>query len=256
MSILQNAAEVLRCFSTETPELTVTDVAVRLDLPKASASRLMKAMREAGMLETVGLSKRHRPGLLLLDLAAAFRSSSRLITRASAAVAKVSRQFGHTGYVSIRDRREVTAVVDFEGTNALRVVSNIGRRLKAHESATGRTLLARMPDPAIAALYGDHPGLAEVMRHVTRVRENGFAYSNQEATRGVDAIALSVADPMSHEAVSLCVVFPHALVDEAARMEIVSSLAEEAARIADELGDTAFVAPRSATPVTEKGLPE
>ena len=141
MSILKNAADVLRLFGADCTDLTVSEVTTRLDMPKANASRLLKAMREAGMLETIGDTRRHRPGRLMLDLAAAFRRSSGLIGRASEVMSEVGLRFGHTGYITLRVGREVTAVADFPGTNALRVVSNIGRRLPAAMSATGRSLV-------------------------------------------------------------------------------------------------------------------
>ena len=138
MSTLTNAAEVLRLFGSGCHAITVTEVGARLGLPKASASRLMKAMRECGMLETIGDSRQHRPGAMMLDLAAAFRQSSSLMRDAAEAVAAVTRQYGHTGYISIRIGQEVTAVVDFEGTAALRVVSNIGRHGPGAAGAAAR----------------------------------------------------------------------------------------------------------------------
>jgi DNA-binding IclR family transcriptional regulator len=244
MSVLQNAADVLRCFGTDCPDLTVSDVVKRLDMPKANASRLLKAMREANMLETIGHTHRHRPGRLMLDLAAAYRRSSMLIGRASEVVAEASGAFGHTGYISVRDGREVTAVVDFQGTNALRVVSNIGRRLPAHLSATGRSLLARLRADEVLALYAGHDALSALPAQLATVRQQGFAYSSQEATPGVDAIAIAVSDPLTDETVSLCIVYPHALVDTKGRDEMIAALAKGAARIAEDLGDSAFVAPR------------
>ncbi|MFD2236527.1 IclR family transcriptional regulator [Aureimonas populi] len=243
MSVLINAAAVLRCFDTQTPNLTVTDVVRRLDLPKANVSRLMKAMREAGLLETVGRGRQHRPGRFLLDLAAAFRSSSRLINRAADVVAAVSGRFGHTGYVSIRDGRDVTAAVDFEGTNSLRVVSSLGRRLHAHCSATGRTMLARLSDREVRSLYPDDPAVEALLQRLRRIRAEGFDISSQESTRGVDAVAVAVGDPSTEEVVSLCIVYPHMLVDAAGRDAIVAALAEGAAAIAREVGDTGFIPP-------------
>lgn len=244
MSVLQNAADVLRCFGTDCPDLTVSDVVKKLGMPKANASRLLKAMREAQMLETIGDSHRHRPGRLMLDLAAAYRRSSMLIGRAGDVVAEISTTFGHTGYVSVRDGREVTAVADFQGTNALRVVSNIGRRLPAHLSATGRTLLARLGDEAVAELYAGHAALQGLPAQLAQVRERGYAYSSQEATVGVDAIAIAVADPVTDEVVSLCIVYPHATVDSDGRDRMIAALAMGASRIAEDLGDRAFVSPR------------
>jgi DNA-binding IclR family transcriptional regulator len=244
MSILDNAASVLRCFGTGCSSITVTEVTMQLGLPKASASRLLRAMREAGMLETIGATRRHRPGRVMLDLAAAFRRSSRLIEQASAVVAAATRAFGHTGYVSVREGREVTAVADFEGTNALRVVSNIGRRLPAHLSATGRTLLARLSDAQVAALYDGSPEGVRLGRVLAEVRARGYALSHQDTTPGVDAIAIAVADPASDEAVSLCLVYPHALVSAAECGAMIDALAHGAAGIAAALGDAGFVLPQ------------
>lgn len=245
MSVLKNAADVLRCFGNDCPDLTVSDVVKRLGMPKANASRLLKAMREARMLETIGDTHRHRPGRLMLDLAAAYRRSSMLIGRASEVVAGVTGSFGHTGYISVRDGQEVTAVADFQGTNTLRVVSNIGRRLPAHLSATGRSLLARLSEEEVLELYAGHSAMADLPAQLAKVRRQGYAYSSQEATPGVDAIAIAVADVLTDEAVSLCIVYPHALVDAKGRDEMIAALATGAARIAEDLGDRAFVAPGS-----------
>lgn len=243
MSTLSNAADVLRCFGTGCSDLTVTEVTRRLGLPKASASRLLRSMREAGMLETIGRTRRHRPGRMMLDLAAAFRHSSGIIGRAGEVVADTVRRFGHTGYVSVLDGREVTAVADFEGSNALRVVSNIGRRLPAHLSATGRTLLARLPQAEVAALYREHAELDRLMTRLEHVRRSGYAVSTEETTPGVEAIALAVTDPATDESVSLCIVYPHTLVsrDECAAM--IAALALGARQIADAVQDASFISP-------------
>lgn len=252
MTILQNAADVLRLFTTGCTHLTVSEVTARLAMPKANASRLMKAMRDAGLLETVGDTRQHRPGRLVLDLAASFRHSSGVIGRASEVVGEVSRQFGHTGYLSLREGREVTGVADFVGTNALRVVGAVGRRLKAEASATGRSLLARLPDDEIRRLYLGYAGLDSLLAKLDQIRADGFSYSSQEATPGVDAIAIAVSDPATEEAVSLCIVFPHAVVSDADRDAMLAALADGATRIAQELGDTGFVAPR----IPQKGTYE
>lgn len=243
MTILQNAADVLRLFGTGSTELTVSEVTTRLSMPKANASRLMRAMRDAGLLETIGDTRRHRPGRLVLDLAVAFKHSSGLIGRASEVVAEVSRQFGHTGYISLREGREVTGIADFPGTNTLRVMGAIGRRLKAEASATGRSLLARLPEDEVRALYAGQDGAGALTARLAAIREQGFAFSSQEATPGVDAIAIAVADPATDEAVSLCIVYPHAVVDLEDRDRMLAALAAGATRIAHELGDTAFVEP-------------
>ncbi|SDJ30108.1 IclR family transcriptional regulator [Salipiger marinus] len=243
MSTLTNAAEVLRLFGSGCHAITVTEVGARLGLPKASASRLMKAMRECGMLETIGDSRQHRPGAMMLDLAAAFRQSSSLMRDAAEAVAAVTRQYGHTGYISIRIGQEVTAVVDFEGTAALRVVSNIGQHLPAHLAATGRALLARLPETDLAALYAGHSDLDTILPRIAACRAQGYSLSIQETTPGVEGISVAVGDPGTGEAVALCLVYPHAVVTPQDRDAMIAALGARAADLAQRFGDPIFRAP-------------
>lgn len=231
--ILESAARVLRCFGPDCTSLTVSGLVERLGMPKSNASRLLRAMRDAGLLENVGETRRFRPGLLLLEAARVYPRSSSLIERAARVVAEVSASCGHTGYVSVRDDAVVTAVTDHPGTNALRVASNIGRRLPASASATGRSLLARLPDEAVRALLQeplDMPTanaprtLAELMDLLHQVRRDGYALSREETTRGVDAIAVAVSDPLTGEEASLCIVFPGATTGPGERQAIRDAL--------------------------------
>lgn len=246
MTILASAARVIRALGTDGGPVTVTDLVNRLGMPRANASRLLRAMRDVGLLETVGASKRYRPGLLLLEAARAYVRSSSLIGRADEAVAAISGRFGHTGYVSVREGRFVAAVSDHPGSHALRVASTIGKRLPAAATATGRSLLARLPDAELAALYAeglDPPSprapqtLAELRERLARVRRDGFAISEEEALKGVCGIAAAVGDPSTGEVVALGIVCPAATTEAAERASIARALAEAAAAIGALTGD-------------------
>lgn len=246
MTILASAARVLRAMGEDGGPLTVTDLVNRLGMPRANASRLLRAMREVGLLDTVGVSKRYRPGLVILEAARAHLRSSTLLVRADQAVAAVSAECGHTGYVSVRDGRWVAAVTDHPGSHALRVASSIGRRLPAAATATGRSLLARLSDAEVAALYADglEPAseraprsVAELLERLARVRVEGFALSEEEALRGVCGIAASVGDPATGEALALCIVCPAATTEPAERAAIGRALLEAARAIGRLTGD-------------------
>lgn len=246
MSILHSASQVLRAYSLERPHLTVSDLSRLLNMPKSNASRLLRAMRDAGFLETVGTSKMYRPSALVLNAGRVYQQSVPLIMRADQVVSRISEESGHTGYVSKMIGRDVAVVADRSGTHALRVVNSIGRRLEAFASATGRSLLARMRDEDIAALY-DAPfkppspnapqNFDDLMQRITRVRREGYAESNDEANRGVGALAVAVGDPVTQETVSLCIAFPASTIAKSERDEILQSLLKGAEAIAIDFGD-------------------
>ena len=54
MSILAAAAQVFRCFRHDCVSLTLTDLVAMSGMPKSNASRLLRSMRDAGLLETIG----------------------------------------------------------------------------------------------------------------------------------------------------------------------------------------------------------
>ena len=235
--------------------MTVAACSQLLDIPMANASRLMKAMRACGLLETIGDSKRHRPGRLLLNLSSAFHRSSFLLTSASTAVRSITERFGHTSFVTILDGDEVVGVAHFTGTNALLVSDKIGRRLPAFATAAGRSLLARLPDDEIRDIIGsDLVPLTrfcpttpdEVLESIAEFRRCGYAVSRQETTLGVDAFAIAVGDPSTGESVSLCVVFPAITVTEEENDAILESLAMQASVIAAQTRDRDFRMPRLA----------
>lgn len=249
MTTLASAAAVLRCFSATRSSITVTEAASLLALPKSNTSRLLRAMRNAGLLETIGESKRYRPGALLLGLGQSFRSASSLVSRADAVVARLVAAIGHTGYVSIRDGNAVSGVTYHPGSNALHVATPVGRPLPAHSCATGRSLLARMTDDQVRALF-DGPwtpvsrtapqDITELLDRLRKVRTLGYAESHDEANRGVGAIACAVDAPETGETVSLCIAYPIATVTAAERKDIIGRLLSGARDVAALVGDPAW----------------
>jgi DNA-binding IclR family transcriptional regulator len=246
VTTLASVAAVLRCFSEERTELTVTDVAALLPAPKSTVSRLLRAMRDTGFIESVGETKRYRPGVMLFEASHVYRRTSSLVSQADEVVKAVSAQVGHSGYVSVRDGLDVVGLTYHSGSHVLRVATPIGRRLAAFASATGRTLLARLSDEEVQRLYPTLPtppspnapqSVAELLARLARVRQEGFAESNDEANRGVAAIAVAVGDPETREVVSLCVTFPSATITDGERGAILHGLLAGAKNIAARLGD-------------------
>ena len=67
MTVLENSVSVLRCFAEGRTELTVTDASQLLGLPKSNVSRLLRSMRDVGLLDDALASRGYRPGVLLLE---------------------------------------------------------------------------------------------------------------------------------------------------------------------------------------------
>src|SRR6476620_8673619 len=62
------AFAVLKSFTSETFELTLSEIAARADLDRGTAFRLIQTLTELGYLQAVPQSRRFRLGVACLDL--------------------------------------------------------------------------------------------------------------------------------------------------------------------------------------------
>lgn len=243
MSALSNAVSILRLFSAERSELSVTEAARLLGMPKSSASRLLKSMLREGLLSSAGNTPRYRLGHVFCEVSRLYGHHSTLMDLADAALDAICRETRHGGYISLLDGADVLVLRIFRGT---RVVTPLGSRSPAFATSTGRTLLARLTDEAVRALHAgplSPPSphapqtLEELVERLDRIRRIGWCEAIDEAVPGVGSVAVSVADDGNAGALAFCVSFPAQMVPELERRRLAGLLSQAARLIAGELDD-------------------
>jgi DNA-binding IclR family transcriptional regulator len=262
MSILETATTVLRLMAREQRELSMIDLVDRLDMPKSTASRVLKQMTETGLLERDKKSLAYRPSMLLLELSHLVRSTSSLIDMCAQSLDTLGARFGHTGYVSVLEGNDVVVLRVRPGSLAFRAMTNPGHRSASWATSTGRALLARETDDAIRARFplglrpadaadtADTPPIDDarapargpatleaLMDEIAVTRSRGYALAQNEALYGVCSVGCAVADPSSGECLSFCLSFPAGAEDAAAIAELGDAVREEAGAIGRSLGD-------------------
>ncbi len=246
MSTLENAASVLRLFTADRLELTVTDAARALGMPESSVSRLLKAMREAGLLTGAGAAPRYRVGNMLFEIAQMHRQNSDLMQLADAELGAICKATRHTGYISILDGADVLVLRMFPGRDALRVVTPLGSRAAACATANGRALLGRLPDDKVRALHPKRLRAAspnaprtmnDLLARLAQLRRVGWCEAIDEAIPGVHSIAVAVEHAASEETLAFCLSFPASQISEIESRRLVRLVTGAARRIAEKVGD-------------------
>src|SRR5258707_13913331 len=100
MSALDNAIEILRCFSPHQPEISNSDVIRLTGKPKISTARLLRQLRECGLLEQDALTRRYRPGLLVFELGRLHRIQNDFVAFAEQRLPPVCVTTADTGDIS------------------------------------------------------------------------------------------------------------------------------------------------------------
>jgi len=251
MSILENVQRVLKLFADGASDLSFTEAATQLDLPKSSASHLLNQMTRYGLLDQHPQTRRFRAGALLGRASHAAYASSALDDACREVLERLSTRSGLTAYLSTLSGHDTVVLQRLNGNSPVQVLSSPGSRRDATSTAMGRVLLARMSDVELHALYGNDASsalpvasqgafatLEQLQQCIDEIHQTRHAVVIDGPIPGVGAIAAAVRNPVDGELRGLCVSFVSSLKPSASQIERWSRLVQlEVGTLGRRIGD-------------------
>jgi DNA-binding IclR family transcriptional regulator len=241
MSSLDKGLQILGLLSRQRTTLRVGEVCRSLDIPKSSASRLLRTMSNSGLLMQEPGGQGYVVGPRALELAGLYLAGHGLIELMEMIVDRLVAEFGFVGYISVIDGGDLLILRRKYGTYPLRVVRDVGQRVFAYHTAAGRALLARGTDDEARAIIDKDPQwrsrAEEAMDEVRRIRRSGVTTSTSSFTPGIAATAAAFADPHTGEMMSVSISFPLTATDHDSRIRIRTRMREEAHHVGRLIGD-------------------
>jgi DNA-binding IclR family transcriptional regulator len=229
MSSLETAVTILGCFSPDSPELGVTDVARRLNIPKSTVSRLMKVMATRALVEQDRNTRRYRVGLLPFRLGQLYQAHVEALDLMEAEVVALVEQTGFTGYISVLSGSDTVILRVREGRYPVRMVLEAGYRVPAFATASGKVLLARHSDAELRELLPAtlvyqrteiKKPLAKLLLELAAVRQQLWADAREETFPGIAAVAAAVGSADQQQPVALSLSFPVTAVSKKSYADI------------------------------------
>lgn len=251
MSILGNVQRVLALFAAGATDLSFTEAATQLDLPKSSTSHLLNQMARYGLLDQHPATRRYRPGALLGQAAHAAYASSALDDACREVLERLSARSGLTAYLSTLSGHETVVLQRLNGHFPVQVLSSPGSRRDATGTAMGRALLSRLSEPERTALFGTDAAaplpptsqsgsarVGELAQCLADVAQARHAVVVDGAMPGIGAIAAAVRSPLDGELRGLCISFVSGLQADPAHLEGWRRLVqEEVGALGRRIGD-------------------
>jgi IclR family pca regulon transcriptional regulator len=194
--------EVIRAFDSDHPQMTLSEVAERTGLTRATARRLLLTLVSTGY----ALSDRRgfRLAPRILDLGYAYLSSLDIWERAQVVLTDVTRELGESCSACVLDGDEAVYVARVAASRITAVNLRVGARLPAFHTSTGRMLLAHLPILDLEALlegrvferYTDRTITdVDAIRDILRAtRQRGWSLSDQEFEVGLMSVAVPLRD--------------------------------------------------------------
>lgn len=193
--------------ASATGRLTLSDLARELGIPKSSTSNLLLALEEARLITRQGQD--FALGRKLVELGAAYLSRLDQVQEFYRFCEQAPTLSGETVRIALLEGTNVIYLARYEGHPAVRLTSNIGDKMPVSLCAVGKVLIARLHDHDLAEMYPDDAPLpvmtpkslrtgAELKAQVRRIREQGYAFEDEESTTGVVCLAVAVPARGAH----------------------------------------------------------
>jgi DNA-binding IclR family transcriptional regulator len=199
--VLEKTLRVLDLFTSARPTWSVTEVARELEMPTATAHRIVRALEARSYLAKDGT--RYRLGFAAIDLGRRATASVDLRSRLRGVLRELAAATQETALLNVYDEsRHGSLCVDrIETTHSLRLTIEIGRVTPIHAGASAKALLAFLDEPTIEdVLAGELAGLApgtitdrnDLRAELEEIRSRGWASSFEENNAGAWGIAAPI----------------------------------------------------------------
>jgi IclR family pca regulon transcriptional regulator len=195
---LARGLKVIGAFDSDRTQLSLSDLARLVDLPRATARRALNTLKALGYVESDGRLFRLTPKIL--TLASAYLSANATTAILQPACERICAAVNLSCTAAVLDGDDAVMIARALPAQAIPIGLGIGYRLPAFCSALGRVLLSALPDPNLDAWLAALTPVAQtpttvldkqaLKAAILKVRADGFSYVDQEAEFGFHSIAV------------------------------------------------------------------
>lgn len=244
MGGLAKGLRIIELIGMDRSRLTLSEAAEATGITPASARRCLLTLASLGYLTHDG--KFFRPTPRLARLGTGYDSVSPLSVLAQPCLDAVRDELGDACSLAVLDGDEMLFIARAEATRIVSLGGRIGRRLPVVGSATGRVMLASMPDGELEQRLREAPPEAltenalvavdDIRARVMLARAEDAAITAEELELGVNTMAVPVRDVGGrvHATMSLAVLASRVSA-ETMRDEFLPVLRREATRLGEML---------------------
>ena len=237
--LISRTCQILRSFSIATPELSLAEISKRCQLPPTTAFRILQALVIEGFVIQDPVTTSYRLGSGLVSIGELAKLSNTLLNTVRPYAEELNRITGEYVTLEKLKRNIWVDTLDFIPTSnyRLNIQPSRGLLLPAHCTATGKAQLAYLPDDQLdMALSRKLDPLTpytitdpqQLREHLSVIRKQGYAVSQQEMEIGYVAIAAPIFGPHQEVLAAISVGAPEIRFTK----ERVQSLIPETVRIA------------------------
>ena len=210
---------VLRFLASQPDPVPLDRIMRACDLPRSTAYHLVNAMIAEGFVVHLAEERRYGLGVAAFEVGSGYSRQAPLQRIARRPLAELVDRTGQSAHLAISHGRDVLYVLEERAPGRPPLVTDVGVRLPAHLTASGRAMLAQLPAAQVRALYPDRsmfvdrhgigPATPSALRAVlSETRQRGYAIEDGEVTPGFASVAAPVLDHNDYPVAGVALTYP------------------------------------------------
>lgn len=211
--------DVLELVAGTTDGLSRNGIAMHLGIPKSSASVLLRGLVARQYLHETADGKRLTIGVRAFETGSGFLRQTSLRDLARPAMNELVAELAQTCHLAVLDGRDVVYLDKVDPPrSAVRLVTSVGARLPAANTAVGRAQLAFLEDAELEERYSKPTRAQASIDKVRCLRDTisaqGWATECNETTPGVGCVAAPILDHNGRPIGAIGATYLAAMVDD------------------------------------------
>ena len=236
---------ILSHLATQRGPVAAVTLATALNLPRSTVYHLLGVLQNRGFVVHLPEARRYGLGVAAFELSGGFARQQPLSRLGHPLLADLVDRVGESAHLAVMHGRDVLYIVEERAPRRPHLVTDVGVRLPAHLTASGRAMLAALPKEQVRALFPDAASFVdrtgsgptryrELRTLLDTVSSEGFATEDGEVTEGLASVAVVVSDHVGWPAASIAVTFPSDTHSE--RATLVAEVSAAASELSRRIG--------------------
>ncbi|GAA2418816.1 IclR family transcriptional regulator [Actinomadura vinacea] len=241
----RRALAVLRLLAGAAGPLPASAIARELGLPRSSTYHLLTAMAEDGFVAYVPEDRRWGLGVAAFEIGSAYLRHGPLERLARPLLRRLVDRVGEIAQLGVLHGSETLYLLKEQPPRHATLVTDVGVRMPAQLTASGRSMLAHLPPAQVRALFpgpfvdrtGHGPtSLRELRRGLAEDARRGWSTEDGYITEGLASIAACSFDHTGHPTAAITVTFRRESRPEEGWPRLAAQIRATAADLTTRLG--------------------
>lgn len=214
-----NVLRMLTFMAAQPGPVTARSLQDGLGLPRSSTYELLEALCAEGYAVRFPAIHRYGLGMRAFELSSAYSRQDALTRLGRGLLQSLVDRLHENVHITVLNGPDVVYVAEERAPHRPLLVTRVGVRIPASQTASGRAILSCLPRPQVLALYPDPQRLAqrnsdlspttlrELDERLREIRQQGYATEIEEVTPGLGSLALPVHDHNDWPIASIGVTF-------------------------------------------------